>query len=142
MHSIQRAATDDPVVMEEHLYGGFAVRGRRNWTKDNATFLTSDGGDRSANHSRPSWVALSGPTPDGPATVAVVADAGNFRHPAPVRLHPEWPYFTFAACVAGPFTVERGRPLENRYRVLAFDGPADAKRIERFAGVRPSKAGL
>ena len=131
VHSVQRAV-GDPLVCEKHLYGGFAVRGARGWSGP-ATMLTSGGLDRmSGNHSRAEWVAMSGPTDQGPATVVVISSPQNFRSPQSVRLHPEQPYFCFAPCVTAPFTIERGRPLESRYRVLAYDGSADADRIQKL----------
>ena len=121
VHSVQRAV-GDPLVCEKHLYGGFAVRGARGWNEP-ATMLTSGGlGRVDGNHARSEWVAMTGPADGGLATVAVVSSPANFRVPQTARLHPEQPYFCFAPCVTSAFTIERGRPLESRYRVLAFDG--------------------
>jgi len=43
--STQQCATDDPLVLQEYHYGGWAIRGRRNWVKTTAGagFLTSEG---------------------------------------------------------------------------------------------------
>ena len=132
VHSIQRAP-GGPLTCEAYHYGGFAVRGARGWNAP-ATMRTSEGHDRtSGNHTRAAWVSMTGPTDAGPATVAVLSSPANFRAPQTVRLHPEQPYFCFAPCVDGPFTIECGRPLESRYRVIAADGEADAAAIEALA---------
>ena len=47
------------------------------------------------------------------------------RHPAPVRLHPSKPYFSFSPMVLGDFTIAPGETYRARYRYLPHDGPPD-----------------
>ena len=56
----------------------------------------------------------------------VYAIGGNFRSPQAARLHPTKPYFCFAPCVDGDFTIDRDQPFEGRYRYLITDTQPDA----------------
>lgn len=134
LESVQRAATGTPLEVEAYHYGGFGWRGPSAWRLPRGddvanavgcTFLTSLGGDReTGNHTRPAWVAVTGTLNGRPRTVAMLGSPANFRHPQPVRLHPHSPYFCFAPCILGPFTIGRDEPLVSRYRIVAHDGPA------------------
>jgi hypothetical protein len=78
-------------------------------------------------------VALCGPVAGGgEATIAILASPHNPRAPEPVRIHPTLPYFCFAACQQGAFTIEPGAPRETRYRIVAMDGPPDVARLEEL----------
>lgn len=138
LESSQLAATDTPLEIQEYHYGGFGWRGPTEWlmpkksgdesSMKGCTFVTSLGDDREkGNHTRPQWVAVTGAVNDTPCTVAIFGHHANFRHPQPVRLHPDKPYFCFAPCVLGGFTIERTKPLISRYRIITHSGPANAK---------------
>ena len=129
------AATDDPVTLQQYLYGGVACRGPRGWTiAAGHRFVTADGDDRIArNHTPQHWVASTGPAgDDSRATVALLSHPSNVRSPQPVRLHPEMPYFVFSPTVNEPLIVDRDHPLVSRYRYLAFDGEPEAGVMEAF----------
>ncbi len=147
LESEQRAATETPLEVLEYHYGGFGWRGPLAWRTPQpvdapgdalgCTFLTSLGdGRESGNHTRPDWVAVTGVVNGSPRTVAILGSPDNFRHPQPVRLHPHKPYFCFAPCVLGPFTIGRDTPLVSRYRIVAHDGPAVPALYTAVAGER------
>ncbi|MCH8150517.1 MAG: PmoA family protein, partial [Planctomycetes bacterium] len=52
----------NPLQIEKYHYGGFAIRGHRNWlTPGQGDFLTSEGKTRKdGNHTRPRWVDIHG----------------------------------------------------------------------------------
>jgi hypothetical protein len=145
--SRQTCAGPDPLTINKYHYGGMGLRGNRDWFDptvkgDNppdparsgrSDFLTGEGKDRgTGNHTRPTWVDLSGRTGAGSGGVALLDHPRNFRFPQPVRLHPNKPYFCFAPMVLGPFEIAPGQPYVSRYRFVVHDGTLDARTLERF----------
>jgi len=123
--SVQRSATDSPLVIEKYHYGGMAIRCRREWI-DKGDFLTSEGKTRAdGNHSRPRWCDVNGKLGGKATGVTVLCHPGNFRFPQPVRLHPNKPYFCFAPMVLGRFRIEPGKPYVSKYRFYVHDGKLD-----------------
>ena len=142
IESTQRCVIDIPLVLEEYRYGGMAFRGNGQWftagsgdtsaAEQIPRFLTSEGKGRiDGNHSRPNWVSVSGAVDGQDVSVAVFCHPDNFRAPQHVRLHPSKPYFCFAPCVAGKFTIEPGRPYVSRYRYLVTSDQPDAAHINK-----------
>ena len=132
--SEQQAATHSPLQIMEYHYGGFALRGHRDWNADSKfSFLTSEGKDRlKGNHSRPNWVLMTGPVDDDWASCLAMGHPENFRHPQPVRLHPKMPYFCFAPMVLGEFSITQNASFESRLRIVVADGqmtPESANRL-------------
>lgn len=124
--------TEESLKIGEYRYGGLCVRGAAKWAHD-AVLLTSDGmGREDGNHSRTSWVAMSGKSDGKTAGIACLGHPSNFRAPQPVRLHPEFPYFSFAPVVLGDFTIKAGKPFVSRYRFVVFDGEPDAELLDRI----------
>ena len=131
----QVTAGHGPLELPEYRYGGFAVRGHRDWLgEDNARFLTADGAtDRiPANATRSRWCAISGTTGDGIAGLAILDHPSNFRSPQPLRIHPSMPYFCYAPPQLGPFTIAADQPYRASYRIVVFDGEPDPETIERI----------
>ena len=136
--SSQRCASDHPLIIQENHYGGFAIRGRRNWS-EGGDFLTSEGKTKlNGNHTRPNWVDIHGPIPnqnDGNTShsgFAVLGHPDNFRAPQPVRLHPTMPYYCFAPMVLGEFKIEPKQEFVSRYRFVIHQGKANPDKITRF----------
>ena len=141
--SRQQCATDDMLVIQKNHYGGFAIRGRRNW-REGGNFLTSESKDRSnGNHTRPNWVDIHGPVPskadgadnasgDTHSGISIICHPDNFRAPQPVRLHPKMPYFCFSPMVLGEFNIEPQRPLVSRYRLVIHQGKIKPDEINRY----------
>lgn len=138
IESTQSVATDQPLKILEYHYGGFGWRGPSEWLLPSAgggatgcEFLTSEEHNRvKGNHTRPQWVSVTGRVDGAPCTVAIFGHPTHLRHPQPVRLHPDKPYFCFAPCVLGEFAITRTRPLTSRYRIITHDGPARSKLYE------------
>ena len=145
--SVQTCAGAQPLKINKYHYGGFGVRGNRQWfdpaaqgndapepsRSGRSDFLTSEGKHRNdGNHTRPRWVDLSGEVDGRFGGVTVLDHPGNFRFPQPVRLHPNKPYFCFAPMVLGEFEITPGRPYVSRYRLIVHDGPPDPKVIDRL----------
>lgn len=139
----QTALTDVPLLVQQHRYGGVAVRGPSSWLLPRAAdvsatsepgqetvagpeFLNDRGSDRvQGNHEKARWVAMTGPVDDQPTTVSVLCHPDNFRAPQAARLHPSKPYFCFAPCVEGAFVIDRQHPYRARYRFLITDAAPD-----------------
>ena len=131
--STQKCATDNPLILQEYHYGGWAIRGRRNWVKTTAGagFLTSEGKKRDAgNHTRPNWVDIHGPVSNGKhAGITVLNHPDNYRFPQPVRLHPSMPYFCWAPMVLGNYKIKPGEPLVSKYRMVVHQGEVNAAKM-------------
>ena len=136
--SVQTCATDKPVTIRKHKYGGMCIRGPASWSTGEA-MLTSEGKNQTqGNHTRPNWVALFGKaskpgetddSKDAWAGIAAMSHPDNFRAPQPVRLHPEMSYFCFAPMILDAFEIKPGEPYTSRFRFAAFDGKPDAKQL-------------
>ncbi len=145
LETTQQNQTEIPLIVQEYHYGGMAVRGPVDWLSskdkdatpgdvhagDPCSFLNSLGSDRmGGNHQRAKWVAMTGETTAGTATIAVLCHADNFRAPQTTRLHPTKPYFVFSPCVDGEFTIDRQHPYRGRYRYLVTDAAADPQWLD------------
>ena len=62
--------------------------------------------------------------------IAVLDHPSNFRHPQPVRLHPDMPYFAIAPMVEGEFEVSREKPFEARYGIIVASETLPAERLD------------
>ena len=144
--SRQTLASDDPVHVNEHHYGGFGIRGPSAWLIDKnqptpqagedppaiGAFLTSENRTREdGNHTRARWVEMHGPVGSDHAGIVVLSAPNNFRAPQTVRLHPSKPYFCFAPMVLGKFMVAPGDSYVSRFRYVVHDGEADPELAER-----------
>ncbi|GAB5518180.1 MAG: hypothetical protein RhofKO_04310 [Rhodothermales bacterium] len=130
----QRNITADTLLLKEYHYGGLGLRGRREWTKpEDMIVLTSEGHDRSTGHAtRARWAYIGG-TVDGQQVGAVaMSHPENPRHPEPMRIHPDVPFFNFAPIQAGPLALAPNDTFAARYRLVTLDGAPDAAQIDRL----------
>ena len=133
VQSMMACATDKPLHLKEYHYGGMAFRGAREWSFGKAAFLTNEGKDReSGNHTRPQWTAITGEVDGNTYTVCGVDFPTNFRHPQPVRLHPDMPYFCWSPSVLGEFEITPGQPYASRYRFFILKGKPDAEQLDKL----------
>jgi hypothetical protein len=123
----QICATESPLHILQHPYGGLAIRGNRNWLNpEKSDYLTSEGKTRvNGNHTRPLWADLSGWIDRKMSGITVLEHPDNFRFPQTVRMEDVRPYFCFAPDASGPFTIEGGKPYVSRYRFYIHDGPPE-----------------
>jgi hypothetical protein len=130
----QECATTSPLELPKYHYGGLGFRGARAWDKRlNATFLTSEGKERmNGNETRGRWCRISGKSDGELCSVTVMDHPSNFRHPQPMRLHPDEPFFCFAPQQLGDFAIEPGKPYVVRYRFVVADGELPVEQIERL----------
>jgi hypothetical protein len=137
INSTQEAATSDPLILETYHYGGFGFRGAAEWQGESgASFLTSEGHNRSTGDGqRARWCAQWGNVNGKVGGYAAFDHPTNFRHPQGLRIHPSNPYWSFTAATSlagGRFSIEPGTPYKSRYRVVVFDGAADAALLNRL----------
>jgi len=134
LEQTQTNVADSPIVIEKYHYGGMALRGNSQWlsTETDAVGITTNEGKsrEEGNHSRPNWVDMHGPIDGKMAGIAVLSHPANFRHPQPVRLHPNKPYFCFSPMVESGFSIGAGKTYRGRYRYVAHNGAAKQERID------------
>jgi hypothetical protein len=146
LETVQTAITDKPLTVHKYHYGGVALRGPTRWLTPNdaeskqkpdelrepSSILNDHGSDRIVgNHQHAKWIALTGMQEGRPVTIGMLCHQANFRSPQAARLHPTKPYFCFAPCVDGEFTIDRDHPYRARYRCLITDAPPDAEWLDR-----------
>ncbi len=130
--SDQKCAGSEPLKLPEYHYGGLGVRGPAEWDPVEAvTMSTSEGLDRAkGDGSKAKWVVMKGGSGKTEAGLAVLIHPENFRFPQPLRLNPKNPQLCVAPSRDGDWAIEPNKPLQLRYRMVAFDGPADATWLE------------
>jgi hypothetical protein len=139
----QKALTDMPLIVHEYHYGGLAARGPVEWllpegnrngaeSQHSPSYMLNNlGSDRiQGNHEHATWVALTGTIDAGYASIAVLSHGDNFRAPQAARLHPTKPYFCFAPCVDGQFTIDKEHPYSGQFRFYVFDGQPNAQWLD------------
>lgn len=122
--STQEVIGESPLTIGKYHYGGMAFRGSRQWMGEEDSLMeTSEGlGRTKGNHTRPTWVKMSGLIDGQPCGIVAGQNQQNFRFPQWVRLHPAKPYFVFAPMVEEAFTIEPGEKYVGKFNYLVFDG--------------------
>lgn len=137
--SRQKMIGEDTLFLNKYHYGGLGIRLSAEWNEvDTVRFtnamrvLTSEGlADREkANHSRPEWTSVFGDLDGSTSGLALFDHPSNFRHPQPVRIHPNMPYFVPTPSVSEAFMLVPGQEYISNYRLVGFDGPPDAKILD------------
>lgn len=135
--STQIAASSSPLILEQYHYGGFGFRGSEKWLDVNTvSYLSSEGHTRSTGDGqRAKWLAQYGTIDGQPGGYAAFDHPTNFRHPQGLRIHPTYPYWSFTAATqsaGGRFEITDQAPYKSLYRVVAFDGEADAALLNQL----------
>lgn len=135
--SKQEVVTAEKLVIEEYHYGGFGYRSNIAWDAARGSVLTSEGLSRAngADGSRAKWCASYGPIEGRNGGFAGLSHPTNFRHPQGLRVHPTNPFWSFTPVTAaggGRFEIVPGTPYVSKYRVVVFDGNADAALLNRL----------
>lgn len=133
--STQSCATDSPLLLPEHRYGGFGFRGRRDWAGvEGCRFLGASGRSERAEveGSRERWCWVGGAVEGRTAGIYLLCHPSNFRFPQPVRAHPEMPFFCYSPPKAGDMEIRPGVSFVSRYRLVPADGEPDAAQAERW----------
>lgn len=80
-----------------------------------------------------SWVACSGPTPDGGmVTMAIFDHPGNFRYPSQkFTMAVPFAYISTTLNWKEPFPLKAGEPLDLCYGVAVWDGETPPEQIEK-----------
>jgi hypothetical protein len=140
--STQWTATDSPLELLEHRYGGLGFRGAAQWYNDNHVILTSEGHTKDDGHlQRSRWIAHSGEILVGEwATVIIMVHPENERFPEPMRIwesnrlqsRPSGSFFSYSPVQLGDWTLEPGNDYQFKYRFLIYDGKIDAEFAEQM----------
>jgi hypothetical protein len=132
--STQAIIGNEPLKLPKYHYGGLGVRGSALWDAvDKVTMLTSNGDDRiKGDGTKAKWVWLGGDVEGTPAGITVLIHPDNFRSPQPLRLNPKNPQICVAPSADGDWSIEPGKPLVLKYRIVLSDGKADAAELERL----------
>ena len=131
--STQSALDGKPFSVRKNHYGGLGFRGADEWEgSEHCEFLTSEGRTREDGHAtRAEWCDVGGLVDGQPTGVTICCHPENLRAPQNMRIHPKEPFFNFAPCQLGDFTIEPGKPLISRYRFWVHDGAADKDASEK-----------
>lgn len=129
--STQVTASADPLILDQYHYGGFGFRGAEDWAVGaNVSFLTSEGHTRAnADGQNARWVAQFGNVGGQMGGYAALDHPGNLRAPQGLRVHPSNPYWAYVPVTplkGGRYTIEVGVPYRSRFRIVSFDGAANA----------------
>jgi hypothetical protein len=131
-------AVNGTLHLEEYHYGGFGVRGAREWRGGNFQFITSEGDTSQPDEAiapRARWVHIGGQVGAARAGYALLSHPSNYCAPQGLRLHPTDPYFSImpvAKNVCGAFDIVPGTPYVSRFRLVTSDGAADPELLERL----------
>jgi hypothetical protein len=133
--SIRQKAAGAPVKIVEYRYSGFSWRGPASWNKDNSTMTTRAGkGRENANGTTASWAMVTGPTPNGSATVLIMSAAES---PEKLRVwdhtaHNGAPFVNFNPVMDKPLPLDDAHPQvsKRKYRVIAADHTMTAAEAE------------
>jgi hypothetical protein len=132
LDSTQETASDAAVMIQQHIYGGFALRGHSQWG-NNADFLTSEGKTRAnGDGTNARWCFIGGRVDGKPVGYAALGHPDNFRFPQPLRINPTDPFFSLAPARAGPFAIVPGKPYVSHFRIVALDGPPDRALLDQL----------
>lgn len=133
-----RCTTDSPFSILEYRYGGLGWRATEMWNAENSQVLTSSGKSRDdADGSRAKWCIIQGKLEEGNGGFAMMSHPDNFNHPEPLRI---WPssmhegnvFANFAPTKDRDWHFEPGQTYQLRYRLVVFDGQADADKAEAW----------
>jgi hypothetical protein len=145
LESIQTCASDSPLTVRKHYYGGLGFRGSSEWEgKESVAFLTSEGRTRVDGNGLPArWVAMNGTIAGNAAGIGFLGSPSNLRAPQATRLHPYEPFFCWVPAHDDDFTIEPGKPLVSRYRFVVADRVLDQAEMkqqwEAYAEAPPGK---
>jgi hypothetical protein len=132
IESTQEAASASPVNLQQYIYGGFGLRGHRQWASG-AEFLTSEGRTRAnGDGTTMRWCHIGGRVDGKAVGYAILGHPDNFRAPQPVRLNPSDPFFSVAPVRMSGFSIMQGKPYVSRYRIVVSDGAADKVLLDRL----------
>jgi hypothetical protein len=137
--SLRQKAAAGAVTIVNYRYSGFSWRGPASWNKDNSTMTSSEGKVRdNANGTIARWVVVSGPTPQGSASVLMMSAAAEVAGtPEKLRVwdsksHNGAPFVNFNPVMDKPSPLDDAHPaVSNRkYRVISADRVIDANAAE------------
>ena len=129
----QSVNSSETLYLPQYRYGGVGFRGHRDWDDpENGTFLTSDGLGRDGHATRVNWTHIGGESEGSLAGITVMSHPSNFRHPQPVRIHPNEPFFNFAPQQLGEMKIQDGSPYIARYRFIVYDGAPDPDMLDQL----------
>ncbi len=101
---------------------------------DSLDILTSQGyGRKSGNGTSARWIDYTGPLGDKWGGLAMFDNPSNRRYPAPLRIHPDMPYFCFAFVKDDSFKVTSEEPLNLTYRIVVHNGHPDKEFNEQIS---------
>lgn len=135
----QKNISEDTFFLLKYHYGGLGLRGSKFWNqvdsmhfKTEAQFLTSEGitSRIDGNHTRPVWTAMYGEIDGKIAGLAVFDHPENIRHPQPIRIHPDMPYFCLTPVVESEYSIPPGQVLNYKYRIVTFNGAPDKTELD------------
>jgi Methane oxygenase PmoA len=136
---IRQKAAAAAVKIVNYRYSGFSWRGPTSWNKDNSTMTTSGGKNRDTANGTPArWVVVSGPTPQGMASMLMMsaaADIAGTEESLRVwdsKAENGAPFVNFNPVMDNALPLDADHPAvaRRKYRVIAADRMIDAAAAE------------
>lgn len=129
------------ILFNAYRYGGgIGYRATENWTKENATVLTSEGKTRNeTDASEARWCIIEGETDvaDGRSGIIFLSHPANRMHPEPMRMWDENAvddkgeiFFEFTPIRHQPWQIEPNKSYTLKYRMIVYDGHITAEEAE------------
>ncbi len=126
-------ASNSPITLEKHRYGGFTLRGDTRWGDAVSSFLTSEGKNFSnANGARARWCVANGPSGNGRVGIFMAGSASNYNHPEPLRI---WTpaaggatgdlFINFSTTMDTSWVIQPDRSYEQQYRMVVMSRDID-----------------
>jgi hypothetical protein len=118
---------------QRYAYGGLFLRMPVDETCDNASLLTSNGSRRreDADGRQSRWMALDVRDGDQQGGICIIDHPSNGSEPVPWRVDGEMGIGP-SPCISGAWSLRESESRTFRYRILVYDGPADAQRIDHL----------
>lgn len=133
-----QCATDNPVILECHRYGGLVIRTREDWRPGRAKFLTSEGmTQKDADNSNARWAFFQGKTDKKNACILILSHPSNLNHPEPLRIWDEKAnsgkgdmMWNFSPTKKQAYTLSTSDKLRLHYRIFVLDEMIDSEEAE------------
>ncbi|MEW2922076.1 PmoA family protein [Muricauda sp. ANG21] len=134
--NIEYQTTDSDFKLIEYRYGGFSIRGTKEWTDANSKILTSEGITReNADGSLAKWCLVQGELGEHHGGFLLMSNVNNYNHPEPLRVWPKemhdgYIFVNVCPIKTKDWVMKANNTYSLQYRIVVFDGEMDAEQAQ------------